>query len=95
MFMITNLTFERVAMEDTQATYEFQGMNGDEPVTGLFELNLKRYMELESEGSDEALHHALYWLSPIQSDAQYWAGMRLFFRIYKHYLEQGTYIEQG
>lgn len=93
--VINHVQFERIAEEGSKATYEFraEGAGPDEVVQGMFDIDLERYRNMEAEGHDEAMNQAIYWLTPIQSDKQYWLGMRVFFRIYKHYLEQGVYIE--
>ncbi|WP_036696918.1 hypothetical protein [Paenibacillus taiwanensis] len=92
---MNHVQFERIAEEGSKATYEFraEGASADEIVQGMFDIDLERYRNMEAEGHDEAMSQAIYWLTPIQSDQQYWLGMRVFFRIYKHYLEQGVYIE--
>lgn len=93
---MNSITFERTDLNGSRATYTFREQQSPEgEVTeGMFELDLEQYQQLEAEGDAEAMDHTIYWLTPIQSDRQYWAGIKVFFQVYKHYLEHGTYLEQ-
>lgn len=92
------ITFERTNLDGNRASYTFieqaPGVE-DARVEGMFEVDLEQYQQLEVASDPEAVDHAIYWLTPIQEDRQYWVGMKVFFRIYKHYLTHGTYIERG
>ena len=95
---MNSVAFELVSMDDSRATYTFRELLPEEEaeaIEGMFELDIERYQQLEASGDTEAMDHAIYWLTPIQEDRQYWLGMKVFFRVYKHYLEHGAYIESS
>ncbi|MBD8496913.1 hypothetical protein [Paenibacillus arenosi] len=90
---MNNVQFQLQSQEGDTAVYLFQTMNHDhKQVEGMFEVNLPAYCKLSEEGVEDAEQQAIYWLTPIQSDEQYWSGMKVFFRVYKHYLEHRAYI---
>lgn len=91
-----HIAFERTELNGSRATYSFREAAPDVPlVEGMFEVDLERYEQMSAESGEDAIENAIYWLTPIQEDRQYWVGMKVFFHIYKHYLEHGTYIEKN
>lgn len=93
---MNHVTFERTELNGNRAVYSFHEAAPDVPlIEGMFEVDLARYQQMSTENTGEAIENAIYWLTPIQEDRQYWAGMKVFFHIYKHYLEHGTYIERS
>ncbi|MFW5432945.1 hypothetical protein [Paenibacillus apiarius] len=92
--MATALCYRLQEMDGSSALYAYGQTLGD--MGGLFEVDFEQHHAMLARGESPAIEDAVYLIQKCPHDENFFAGMRVFFHIYKHYLEHGTYvIEEG
>ncbi|MCM3340113.1 hypothetical protein M3650_16075 [Paenibacillus sp. MER TA 81-3] len=91
--MGTALCYRLQEMKGSSALYAYGQALDD--MAGLFVIDLDQHHAMMARGQSPAIEDTIYLITKCPHDENFFAGIRVFFHIYKHYLEHGIYAEEG
>ncbi|EJW17924.1 hypothetical protein M5X00_10255 [Paenibacillus alvei] len=90
--MISTIHYQLRQLEGSTALYAY-GTEACEK-QGLFEVDFVEYERMCQEGLVPSIEETVYLIRKSEHDPNFYGGIRVFFHLYKHYLQHGAYAEE-
>lgn len=91
--MASTIHYQLKQLEGSTALYAYATEAGEKK--GLFEVDFVEYERMCQEGQVPSIEDTVYLIRKSEHDSNFYGGIRVFFHLYKHYLQHGAYAQEN